>query len=99
MSGAMQLALVLGLFGIPVALLMAGHRVRRTTRLHQRTFWGAVLGHCVAAVLALAASLVPPTGWTPGDLLRGGLGVWGLLVFPAAGALLARLTSPRDTPR
>ncbi len=92
-----QLLLLLGLFVVPLILLMSGHRIKRSSSARQRLFWGAVTGHIVALLLALGASLWPPTGWLPTDTWRGALGVWSLVVLPIVGALVAFLGTRRTT--
>lgn len=93
MSLVHRILLLLGLFGVPLALLVMGHRIRRAGVRRQRMFGGAVLGYCVAMALSLYASLVPPLGWRPDDALRGVLGLWTLVLLPAAGAALTFFTS------
>lgn len=99
MNSLQQAALLIGLFGVPIALLVFGNRIRRASRRRHRFFWGAVLGHCVASLLALGASLVPPSGWTSTDTVRAVLGVWTLIALPVIGALVAMATTPRDRDR
>lgn len=89
MSPLNQLLLVLGLFIVPLCLLLLGHKVKRAAPRRQRVFWGALAGHVIAGVVALAVSLMPPIGWLPSDVLRGALGVWSLVLLPFAGALIA----------
>jgi hypothetical protein len=96
MSTLHQVVFVLGLFGVPLALLVAGHRIKRSPRSRQRAFWGGVMGHLVALVLAMYASLAPPIGWLPGDTLRGVLGVWSLVVLPLVGVLVGAARSPES---
>ncbi|MBK8250148.1 MAG: hypothetical protein IPK85_22570 [Gemmatimonadetes bacterium] len=97
MSVIHQLLLLVGLFGVPIALLVVGHRIKRESPARQRAFWGAVYGHVAAALLALYASLSPPTGWLPADTVRGALGLWSLVVFPLAGAFLGALRSSPES--
>lgn len=85
-------AFLIGLFGVPIALLAYGHRLRRRTDRQQRVFWGAVVGHCVAGVLAVVWGMIPPEEWTSGETARGLAGYWALFVLPAAGALVGALT-------
>ncbi len=92
MSTLQQLVLIIGLAGVPLTLLMAGHRLRRESVRRQHAFWGALVGHVLACVVALVASLVPPIGWLGTDLLRGAGGVWGLVVLPLIGAGIGSLT-------
>jgi hypothetical protein len=92
MSTLHQTLLLVGLVGVPLALLMAGHRLRRGSARRRRAFWGALLGHLVACVAALAASLLPPTAWLATDTLRGAAGVWGLVALPLIGAGIGSFT-------
>ena len=96
-----RLALLLGLFGVPAALLWAGHRMRRRSPRWHAAFWGALVAHLLAAVVATIASLVPPEDWRPDDVWRGIFGFWTLLVAPVVGAAVGALAgaSPaRDRP-
>jgi hypothetical protein len=90
------LVFLLGLFGVPLLLLWYGHRLRRRSARGQSVFWGAIVGHCVAAILAVVWGMIPPEAWTSGDTARGFAGLWGLLVFPVTGALVGALL-PRST--
>lgn len=96
MSGVQQLALVAGLFGVPLALLIAGHRFRRSSSRRRNMFWGALIGHVLGACLALIASVSPPIGWLSSDVFRGAIGVWGLLALPLVGATLGVITRSGD---
>lgn len=78
---------LLGLFLVPLALLMFGHRIRRASARQQRAFWGAIAGHFVAGVLAVTYGMIPPESWTDSDTVRGFFGLWSLVVFPLVGAL------------
>lgn len=89
---------LLGLFGVPIVLLLGGHRLRRRSRRAHRTFWGAVIGHCIAGTLAVSWGMVPPEAWTSDETARGFVGLWSLLVFPVAGALIGA-TTMRSPPR
>ncbi|MDQ8164385.1 MAG: hypothetical protein P3A28_01325 [Gemmatimonadota bacterium] len=79
-------AFLLGLFGVPLVLLMTAHKLRRRREKAQRAFWGAAIGHCIAAVLALVWGMIPPEAWTEGDVARGLAGFWALLALPIIGA-------------
>ena len=72
---------------MPLALLLFGHHLRRRTARERRIFWGAITGHCVAAVFALTFGMLPPEGWTAQETTRGFFGMWSLLLLPAVGAL------------
>ena len=82
------LVFLLGLFGVPLALLAIGHRFRRRSTRVRAIFWGAMVGHIVAALLAVVWGMIPPEAWEPTETGRGFAGLWSLLVFPVAGALL-----------
>lgn len=92
------LAFLAGLYVVPLVLLWWGHGLRRRSHRHQRAFWGAITGHCIAGVLALAVGMLFPESWSEGELVRGFLGLWALLLFPLVGALAgaASATSPRN---
>ena len=88
-------AFLLGLFVVPVALLMVGHRLRRRRPEVRAMFWGAVVGHCVAGILAVVLGMIPPEAWTAEERVRGFAGLWALLVFPLVGAIAGRLMHRR----
>lgn len=90
-------AFLLGLYVMPLVLLAWGHGLRRRSARLQRAFWGAIGGHLLAMLLALAAALYLPAVWTGDETVRGFLGLWSLLVLPLGGALLGAGTarSPR----
>jgi hypothetical protein len=82
---------VLGLFGVPLALLAYGHRLRRRTARERNIFWGALIGHCIAGIIALFYGMIPPESWVPENTTRGFFGLWALLLLPVAGAVLGAL--------
>ena len=82
---------ILGLFGVPIALLAYGHRLRRRPERQRNAFWGAVIGHCVAGLLAVTLGMIPPESWTPEDMVRGFAGLWSLLLFPVVGAAIGAM--------
>lgn len=84
-------AMMLGVFGVPAALLWAGHKMRRRSRAWHRAFWGAITGHLAALVIGSLAAMLPPETWAPADRVRGFLGFWSFLLFPAVGALVGWL--------
>lgn len=88
-------AFLLGLYVMPLVLLAWGHGLRRRSDRLQRAFWGAIGGHLLAMLLALAAALYPPSAWTGDETVRGFLGLWSLLVLPLGGALLGAGTARR----
>lgn len=83
-----------GLFAVPLALLWWGQRVRKGTARQRRTFWGAIIGHCVAGILAVTFSMIPPESWTDSESTRGFFGLWALLLFPLMGGFAAALRPP-----
>lgn len=84
-------AMLAGAFGVPLVLLWVGHRLRRRPARVRGAFWGAFAGHVLAIPLATVAAMLPPAEWAPGDVLRGALGLWALLVLPLVGAGLGAL--------
>lgn len=88
------LAFVVGLYAVPLILLAGGHRLRRLTPRRRRAFWGAIVGHCVAALLALVVGMFPPESWTEASRVRGFLGLWALLLLPIVGGAVAALLPP-----
>jgi hypothetical protein len=92
------LAFLLGLFGVPIVLLAYGHKLRRRSARGRSAFWGAVIGHVSAAILALSLGMIPPEAWTSAETWRGFIGLWSLLVFPVGGAILAFVRHRADAP-
>lgn len=92
------LAFLVGLFVVPIALLAFGHRIRRRGPRQRALFWGAIVGHCVALMLAVVLGMIPPEDWTSSEPVRGFAGLWSLLVLPVVGALIAAaLRRPRGS--
>jgi hypothetical protein len=58
------LALLAGLFLVPLLLLALGHRLRDRSPRQRAIFWGGVIGHSAAALVAIAAMHWPPVLWT-----------------------------------
>jgi hypothetical protein len=81
-------AMLLGIFGVPIVLLWAGHKLRRRSRVWYNVWWGAIAGHLTALVIGVIAAMTPPQEWAAGDRLRGLFGLWSFLLFPVAGALV-----------
>ncbi|MDB4879498.1 MAG: hypothetical protein JWL60_944 [Gemmatimonadetes bacterium] len=90
-------AMLLGLFGVPLVLLWAGHRLRRRSPRWRRAFWGALVAHLLVMPPVLWVSMLPPADWSPTDRWRGAIGLWGLLAAPVAGALVGLLRHRRGT--
>ena len=84
-------ALLLGLFVVPGVLVWFSHHLRKRSPRARAMFWGAVIGHCTAALLAVTLGMIPPEMWTKGELMRGFAGLWSLLLLPLAGALLGAI--------
>jgi hypothetical protein len=84
-------AMLLGIFGVPATLLWAGHKMRRRSRAWHSAFWGAIGGHLLALVIGLIAAMTPPEQWSAGDRMRGLLGLWSFLLFPALGGVVGWL--------
>lgn len=87
MSGGV-LAMLVGLFAVPVALLWAGHRLRRRSPRSRAAFWGGLGGYALGSCAALAAGMLPPAEWDGGDTVRGLMGFWLPLLLPAAGGVI-----------
>jgi len=84
-------ALLLGLFALPVAALVLGHRLTRRPPGQRAVFWGLVIGHTLAALVASAAALYEPVRWDSADQLRGLLGYWLMGIGGFTGAALGWL--------
>lgn len=90
------LAMLLGVFGVPFALVWIGHRLRRRTPAIRGAFWGALVAHVAIAPIALIAGMRPAAAWAPTDVLRGALGFWSLLVGPLLGGIVGALLAARS---
>lgn len=84
-----SVALLVGLFGVPLVLLVWGHRLREHSALQRRAFWGALAGHSVAAILTVTFGIFPTEEWSATDRVRGFFGFWALLLFPLLAGLIA----------
>ena len=92
-------AMLAGAFGVPMVLLWLGHRLRRRPRRWQGAFWGALIAHLIAMPIAAVAAMTPPAEWTPGDTMRGLLGLWLLLLAPLIGAAIGATAAGRSERR
>jgi hypothetical protein len=90
------LALLAGLFLVPLAALVLGHRVNRRPRRHRTTFWGLVIGHTLAALVATIAALYLPVRWDAADTTRGLLGLWSMLLGGAIGGAIGWMLGGRS---
>ncbi len=88
-------ALLLGLFAVPVFLLWAGHHWRHTSARIRGAFWGGLIAHSVAALLATAAGVFWPAEWGGADRWRGFFGFWSMLVLFIVGAIAGALANAR----
>jgi hypothetical protein len=91
-----RIALLLGLFAAPAFLLWAGHHWRHKSARIRGAFWGGLLAHTLAALIATVAGLYRPAEWAASDLWRGFFGLWSMLVFFAIGAAIGAMRSSRD---
>ena len=89
------LVFLVGLFVVPILLLWYGHRLRRRSPRGRTMFWGAVIGHCIAIVLAVVLGMIPPEAWTADEPGRGFAGFGSLVVLPLAGALIGAVLPPQ----
>jgi hypothetical protein len=70
------MALLTGLFVVPVVLLWMGQRLRRRSGRWRAVFWGAVTGYVIGMVATVAAMHYPPVLWSGGwrtVLVHGGM--------------------------
>lgn len=91
------IAFLLGIFGVPLVLLAIGHRLRRRSPRTRAIFWGAVVGHIAAGIVAVTWGMIPPDAWEPSETARGFAGLWSLLAFPVVGATFGALTAQSRT--
>ena len=82
-------ALLAGLFIVPVVLLALGHRLRRRSPRQRWVFWGGLVGYLVGALAVLWVGMVPAVDWSATDTTRGLIGFWGLIIGPVVGAIAA----------
>lgn len=92
-----RIALLLGLFAVPAFLLWAGHHWRHRSNVVRGAFWGGLVAHSVAALLATIAGLYRPAEWAATDLWRGFFGLWSMLVLFAIGASVGAIIGSRST--
>jgi hypothetical protein len=92
-----RLALLLGLFVVPTLLLVLGHRLRERSERQRGAFWGGVIGHSTAALVAITAMHYPPVLWTTDA--RTTLAFWAMLVGGLIGAGIGALRGRRRRER
>ncbi len=88
------LALLAGMFVVPVALLWLGHRLRRRSARSRGVFWGAVVGHTLGMLASVAAMHVPAVLWAGGDA-RTIVVHWGMLIGAIVGAAFGWMMGAR----
>ena len=82
-------AFLVGLLVVPVLLLWLGHRLRDRSPAQRGAFWGGVIGHTAAILVALMLMHYPPVMWTGHP--RAGIIMWVLLLGAAVGAAVGAL--------
>ena len=90
-----RIALLLGLFAVPMFLLWAGHHWRHTTARMRGAFWGGLIAHSIAALLATAAGVFWPVEWESTHGWRGFFGFWSMLILFILGAVVGALMNDR----
>lgn len=88
-------ALVIGLLVVPAVLVWLGHRLRDRTPAQRGAFWGGVIGHTLALLVALLALHFPPVLWSGG--VRSLIAFWLMIIGAAAGALVGALRARGET--
>jgi len=88
------LALLAGMFIVPVGLLWLGHRLRRRTAPSRGVFWGAVAGHTLGMLASVAAMHVPAVPWAGGDA-RTIIVHWGMLLGAILGGAIGWMMGAR----
>jgi hypothetical protein len=91
-----NVALLLGFFVVPLALLALGHRLRDRTVRQRGAFWGGVIGHSLALLAAVTAMHYPAVLWTGQP--RVFVAFWLMLIGGAAGALIGAAVGFRRAP-
>lgn len=86
-----RVAFLLGLLVVPVVLLWLGHRLRDRSPAQRGAFWGGVIGHTAAIIIAITLLHYPPVLWT-GEV-RAGIAMWIMLLGAVAGAVAGALRS------
>lgn len=84
-----RLAFLTGLLIVPCVLLWLGHRLRDRSPAQRGAFWGGVIGHTLAIIIAIALLHYPPQMWT--GALRSALVMWVMLLGGVAGAVLGAI--------
>lgn len=82
-------AFVIGLLVVPALLLWLGHRLRDRSPAQRGAFWGGVLGHSLAIIVAVTLLHYPPVLWT--NDVRAAIAFWAMTLGAAAGATVGAL--------
>lgn len=89
------IALLAGLFVVPILLLATGHRLRRRDAPTRYRFWGGVLGYIVGLLVATAAMLAPPVWWQGGGVVRELFVYWAMTAGFVAGIAVGSVLGAR----
>ena len=84
-----RIALLIGLFGVPVLLLMVAHGIRKLSETAKLRFWGGLIGHIGGLSFAVLSMMMPPVLWN--DALRTAAVHWAMIVGFVVGGLLGPL--------
>jgi uncharacterized membrane protein YkvI len=90
-----RIAFLIGLLVVPAILLWLGHRLRDRSPAQRGAFWGGVIGHTMALIIAITLLHYPPVMWS--GALRAAIAMWVMLLGAAAGAALGALRGRSDT--
>ena len=64
------IALLGGLFIVPLILLAVGKKFRTRSPRVRRAFWYVVIAHTLGALSAIIAMMIPPLHWEGGSITR-----------------------------
>lgn len=88
-----RIALLLGMFIVPLALLVLGHRLRDRTPPQRGAFWGGVIGHTAAIIVAATALHFPPVLWSSQERIL--IAFWSMLLGGVVGAAIGWIRAAR----
>jgi hypothetical protein len=91
-----NVALLMGFFVVPLALLALGHRLRERSVRQRGAFWGGVIGHSLALLAAITALHYPAVLWT--GQARTFVAFWLMFIGGVAGALIGAAVGLRRAP-
>jgi hypothetical protein len=91
-----HVALLMGFFVVPLALLALGHRLRERTVRQRGAFWGGVIGHSLALLAAVTALHYPAVLWS--GQARVFVAFWLMLIGGVAGVLVGAAVGFRRAP-